>query len=138
MIVGSSGPETENLKVQIAKLALQKQVLLLSAIDDSQLCWLYQNCQLFVIPSSTEGFCLPLAEALYFSRPVVCSDIPIFREIGQNNCTYFELEENPVQNCVRAIAKSLESSKQHQKSAGFLFSIDNARKQYLNFSRSVL
>lgn len=138
LIVGSSGPETENLKVQIAKLALQKQVLLISAIDDSQLCWLYQNCQLFVIPSSTEGFCLPLAEALYFSRPVVCSDIPIFREIGQNNCTYFELEENPVQNCVRAIARSLESSKQHQKSASFLFSIDNARKQYLNFSRSVL
>lgn len=138
LIVGSSGPETENLKVQISRLALQEQVLLLSAIDDSQLCWLYQNCQLFVISSSTEGFCLPLAEALYFSRPVVCSDIPIFREIGQNNCTYFKLEENPVQNCVRAITSSLESLKQPRKSDNFLFSIDNARKQYLNFYNSVL
>ncbi len=64
VVVGSSGPETEAIQQLIQTHSLQKQVRLLSSISDSELCWLYKHCQLFVIPSSTEGFCIPLVEAL--------------------------------------------------------------------------
>jgi len=103
ILVGSTGPETENLGNLIRTLSLEEQVQMLSSIDDEELCWLYQNCELLVVPSSTEGFCLPLAEALYLGSKVVCSDIPIFREIGNSNCTYFDLQGNSIENLAQAI-----------------------------------
>lgn len=108
ILVGSPGPESDNLKQQVRDLALDERVLFLSSIDDSELCWLYQNCKLLVIASSTEGFCLPLAEALSFSCKVVCSNIPILKEIGSSQCTYFELQNNPVNELANAIVSALE------------------------------
>jgi glycosyltransferase involved in cell wall biosynthesis len=107
IIIGANGPETDKLCALIDRLNLKESVVLESSIDDRTLCWLYQNCELFVIPSNTEGFCLPLAEAIYFSCRVVCSDIPIFKEIGSNDCTYFQLEENSLQNLVQTIDSRL-------------------------------
>lgn len=107
IIVGSQGPETESLQQQICNLSLSQQVIIFSGLEDSQLRWLYQNCELFIIASSTEGFCLPLAEALYLNCKIVCSDIPIFREIGNEQCQYFNLGKNPIQNIYEAIAKTL-------------------------------
>ena len=92
VIVGSPGPETENLKSLIERLELTGKVKMLSSISDGELCWLYQKTQLFVIPSSTEGFCIPLVEALSLGAKAVCSDIPIFREVGSaNHCQFFDL-----------------------------------------------
>jgi glycosyltransferase involved in cell wall biosynthesis len=44
-----------------------------------------------VLPSKTEGFGLPVAEALLAGCRVVCSDIPAFREIGGVHCEYIAL-----------------------------------------------
>jgi glycosyltransferase involved in cell wall biosynthesis len=107
VIVGSVGPETENLHASIDRLALGDAVVMLSAIDDNELCWLYQNCLLFVIPSALEGFCIPLVEALYFSCKVVCSDIPVFREIGSSRCLYFDLAGDPIGNMAQSIDRAL-------------------------------
>jgi len=110
LIVGSLGPETDSLLNLIRELSLEDSVLMLSAIEDSELCWLYQNCQLFVMPSALEGFCIPLVEALHFLCKVVCSDIPIFREVGSSSCTYFDLAEDAVKNLAQAMTQSLELS----------------------------
>ena len=94
LLVGSQGPETESLTQLVQKLDIEKSVLFLSGLEDSELRWLYEQADLFVIPSSTEGFCLPLVEALTLSCPAVCSDIPIFREVGATQCHYFSLKRN--------------------------------------------
>ncbi len=109
IIIGSQGPETENLENLIQSLSLTDSVFMLSGISDNELCWLYQNCELFVIPSSFEGFCIPLIEALYFSCTIVCSDIPILREIGSSICTYLDLTGDAVKNIKKSMFKSLES-----------------------------
>ncbi|MBE9191345.1 glycosyltransferase family 4 protein [Gloeocapsopsis crepidinum LEGE 06123] len=130
VIVGSAGPETDNLSRLIARLSLEEQVLMVSAINDSKLCWLYQNCQLFVIPSSTEGFCIPLAEALYLSCRVVCSAIPIFKEVGSESCIYFDLQDNPVENLSQAISQALEQPSPN-RIRDDRFSKSNAAYKYL-------
>ncbi|WP_250123798.1 glycosyltransferase family 1 protein [Chroococcidiopsis sp. CCMEE 29] len=134
IIVGSSGGETENIRSLISRLSVQEHVLLLSSIDDGELCWLYQNCDLFISPSSTEGFCLPLAEALYFSCKVVCSNIPIFREIGASKCTYFNLQDEPLKNLSQAIVNCLQQP--HPNSTPdiiTLFSKASSSSQHLEF-----
>ena len=111
VIVGSHGPETEAILELIHKLALQNQIILLASISDEELCWLYKFCKLFVIPSSTEGMCIPLVEALSFNAKVVCSDIPIFREVGSDSdCQYFSLDSNATKNLSNVIASVLSSN----------------------------
>jgi glycosyltransferase involved in cell wall biosynthesis len=138
IVVGSPGPETENLMQSIQRLSLRDSILMLSAINDHELCWLYQNCQLMVIPSSIEGFCIPLVEALYFSCKVVCSDIPIFREIGSSTCTYFNLEGNTVENLANSINRALETDIDVDKHDYYRFTKIEIAKQYLNFYLNLL
>ena len=132
VIVGSSGPETENLKNLIASLDLESKVSLLAGISDRELGWLYQNCHTFIIPSSTEGFCLPLAEALHFSDRVVCSDIPIFREIATSKCQYFSLKGDVVSNLSQAIIQAIENPCSSDQNEIERFNKSYIAQQYLS------
>jgi len=137
VIVGSTGPETESFNAQISALNLQDRVLLVNSLRDNELCWLYQECKVFVAPSSQEGFCLPLAEAMHFSCKVVCSDIPIFREIGSASCTYFDLKGEAVENIAQAIILATEKEF-YQTNNDCRFSKINAAKEYINFYSLVI
>ena len=145
IIVGTSGPKTENIKNLIFQLELKDKVNLLSALDDGELCWLYQNCQVFVIPSSTEGFCLPLAEALHFSdKPngmaslrIVCSDIPIFREIASSGCAYFSFKNDAVANLTQAMTEVIERPMSPDYEGLQKFDRANIAQQYINLYEQV-
>ncbi len=132
IIVGNTGPETELLFNLIHNLFLQDQVLLIHTIQDNELCWLYQKCELFIAASSQEGFCLPLAEAIYFSCQVVCSDIPIFREIAGSSCCYFDLQYDAVKNLSESIVFALEQPL-NKTTDDFRFSKLEVAHQYLKF-----
>ncbi len=140
VVVGSSGPETEAIQQLIQTHSLQKQVRLLSSISDSELCWLYKHCQLFVIPSSTEGFCIPLVEALSLGAKAVCSDLPIFREVVGSNtgCEFFSLGGNGMQNLSQQIAHALDKplNQTHMNDERFTKAAVSAN--YLTFYRSLL
>lgn len=133
VIVGSSGPETENLVRLLQELSLMESVFMLSGIDDGELCWLYQNCKLFVIPSSLEGFCIPLVEALFFSCKVICSNIPIFKEIGSSSCTYFDLAGDTVVNLSQSMLQSLASEVNRETDIDLRFSNTQIANQCLQF-----
>ena len=137
VIVGTTGPETENIKSLISNLELETRVSLLSAIDDQELGWLYQNCEAFIIPSSTEGFCLPLAEALHFSDRVVCSDIPIFQEVAAEQSTYFSLTGDRVSNLSQAIVQVLNKPSSSNQNNIKRFDKVNIAQQYLDLYHRV-
>ena len=134
VIVGTSGPETDNIHSLINILSLENKVILLAAIEDRQLCWLYQNCQIFIVASSTEGFCLPLAEALHFSQRIICSSIPIFQEVGNSRCTYFSLNDDPVSNLCQAVIDSTgnDSGLPNYENETKRFNKSNIAQQYLH------
>jgi glycosyltransferase involved in cell wall biosynthesis len=50
-------------------------------IPDDQLGVVLREAQALVAPSRAEGFGLPLVEAMAVGVPVVCTDIPAFREV---------------------------------------------------------
>jgi glycosyltransferase involved in cell wall biosynthesis len=52
------------------------------------------NIDVFVFPSRSEGFGLALVEAANLEIPIICSDIPTFREIfRENEVTFFQLDD---------------------------------------------
>jgi glycosyltransferase involved in cell wall biosynthesis len=107
MIVGSEGPETRNLQSLMQRLGLGGHVLFQSNLPDAELSSLYRRCELLVVPSSVEGFCLPVVEALGCGSRVLCSDIPVLREVGGAGCQYFELQQR---DPVTALAKAMDAA----------------------------
>ncbi|NES06110.1 MAG: glycosyltransferase family 4 protein [Okeania sp. SIO2F4] len=138
IIVGSEGPETQRLLQLVNNLSLEKSVIFSSSLSDPELCWLYQNCELFVCPSASEGFCLPLVEALYFSCQIVCSDIPILKEVGNSDCIYFSLEGEVVKNLSTAIIDAYNQHKIKSKTNDLRFAKANIADQYLDFYRKFI
>ena len=51
-------------------------------LDDHGLAELYANADALILASYAEGFGLPIAEAGYFGKPVIVSDLPVFREVS--------------------------------------------------------
>jgi glycosyltransferase involved in cell wall biosynthesis len=51
---------------------------------DPELTAHLKNARALLFPSLVEGYGLPLIEALHAGVPVIASDLPVFREIGQN------------------------------------------------------
>ena len=137
VIVGSSGPETDKLVTLVQTLDLEQQVQFLSGIADGELRWLYEHASALVIPSSTEGFCIPLAEALALSCPAVCSDIPIFREVGTSNCQYFQLGQQACYNLAEAIMSVLSKKTGQELSADTRFSRSAISHQLVDFYKQL-
>ena len=138
LLVGSSGPETGALHRLVETLGLRGQVLFASGLSDGELRWLYEQAQLFVMPSSTEGFCLPLVEAQTLGCPVVCSEIAIFREIASPRCRYFSLGGDPLGQLVAAIDAALGQPGDREPYINPAFLQATVAQQYLDLYRLIL
>jgi glycosyltransferase involved in cell wall biosynthesis len=58
------------------------RVSILGYVSDLELVRWYKAAALFVFPSLFEGFGIPVIEAQNFGLPVVCSDLPVLREVS--------------------------------------------------------
>ncbi|MFA6193389.1 MAG: glycosyltransferase family 1 protein [Parcubacteria group bacterium] len=78
----------------IKKYNLQKSVIFPGWIDEDDKPALLQMAECFVFPSLYEGFGIPVIEAMAAGTPVVCSDIPVLREIGKNAALFCEAKNS--------------------------------------------
>jgi glycosyltransferase involved in cell wall biosynthesis len=111
IVVGMAGPETRHIRRLIFALGLSRRVHLLEGLSDSELQWCYERCEALVAPSITEGFGLPVAEALLTGGRVVCSDIAAFHEVGGEYCRYVSLDGNAEEMLAEAVAVALREPK---------------------------
>ena len=64
-----------------------------NSLSDTELDYYYKHSKALLSPSLAEGFGLPIIEALNQGLPVLASDIPIHREVGNDFCTYFDVNK---------------------------------------------
>ena len=138
IIVGAPGPETAALHALTERLRLQQHVVFEANLADAELCWLYRHCELTIIPSSIEGLCFPLVEALHCGSRVLCSDIPVLREVGQARCSYFDLSRtDPSIGLAQAIEEALLQPRVFHRPDD-RFSSRATANQYTNLYSSLL
>ncbi len=84
VIVGRRGWENESVVDYLERSErLAPFVIEASDLSDAGLAATMAGARIVLAPSFSEGFGLPVAEALSLGTPVVASDIPAHREIGQ-------------------------------------------------------
>ncbi len=62
----------------------------LIGLKDKEIAYLYQHAEMLAFLSYTEGFGLPIIEAMQRGTPVLASDIPVLREVGGECCLWVE------------------------------------------------
>jgi glycosyltransferase involved in cell wall biosynthesis len=59
-------------------------------VDEQDKAALIAEAHGLIMPSLAEGFGVPIIEALAANTPVLCSDIPVFREVAGDLADYFD------------------------------------------------
>jgi glycosyltransferase involved in cell wall biosynthesis len=90
VIVGLPGWMTEVVQRRIRHHdEFGRRLLWFIGANDPWLEKLYATCTALLAPSEGEGFGLPLIEAARHSLPILCRDLPVFREVAGEHAMYF-------------------------------------------------
>lgn len=100
-IIGE-GELRSKLEEQIISLNLQEDIILLGSLDNPYPY--FKNCDIYVQPSRHEGYCITLAEARIFNKPIVTTNFVGALEQITNNETGLVVSFN-ISELVTAIYK---------------------------------
>ncbi len=75
-----------------------------------EMVFFYKNAKALIHPSLSEGFGLPLVEALNFDLPIIASDIPVFKELLED--TYISFDPNNTRDMLKKIELFLKQKPQ--------------------------
>mgnify|MGYP001435086251 CR=1 FL=1 len=91
LLIGRRGWENENILDMLERCpSLQGIVHEYSTLPDAHVTQLLLNAKALLFPSFSEGFGLPLLEALALQTPCICSNLPVFYEIAGNSAIYLD------------------------------------------------
>jgi glycosyltransferase involved in cell wall biosynthesis len=94
VIFGRRGWYVEGIAAAIATHAeFGKRLFWFENGNDAELDYAYGQTDAVICASYAEGFGLPIAEAARRERPVIASDIPVFREVGGEGAAYFRVDD---------------------------------------------
>ncbi len=71
------------------ELGVTDHVRLLGPVNEHEKSWYFNNCRAFAFPSISEGFGLPVVEAMSCGKPLFLSDRTALPEIGGDVSFYF-------------------------------------------------
>lgn len=106
-IIGKIGWKVEELVNKIKNHdEYNKRLFFIENPSDNELGYCYKRAEALIFASMDEGFGLPIVEAAYHGLPIILSDIPIFKEIANENALYFKCKD-PI-NLAETIKKYIE------------------------------
>lgn len=133
-----TGGDAERL---MADPSLRGRVVEFPRASDDELKALYARAKVFVFPSFMEGFGLPPLEALAFGIPVVCSDIPVIREVCGDAVRYADPSDpRSIAGEVRAALTEMEENRvfaEKGRERVRRFSREISLERYLDLFRSL-
>jgi glycosyltransferase involved in cell wall biosynthesis len=81
LVLIGDGDRSGEVSALIERLDLQDQVVRVPAVPHREIPRFYASADIFALATRSEGFCIPVLEAMAAGLPVVASDIPVIREI---------------------------------------------------------
>lgn len=116
LILGGRGPQKRYLKELVKKLGVQNKVIFKGFIPQKDIVNFYQNLDLFVFPSSIEGFGIPLIEAMSCGIPVVTSNTSSMPEIvSKAGIKVQPNNENALKNAIQDLISDKSKLKKMSK-----------------------
>lgn len=92
ILAGKRGVGFEKIIKIVNKLSLAHKVIMPGYITEEEKFVLYRGCKFFAFPSLYEGFGLPILEAFYHGKAVLCSNSSSLPEVGGEAVHYIDPE----------------------------------------------
>ncbi len=133
VLVGGMGNENRE------KLTKHPNIIFTGYIKDEEIPVLYKNALIYVFPSLYEGFGTPIIEAQYSNCPLLCSDIPVFREVAGKGAEFCKTD---YQSIAEKMEYLINNPTRRNELINFgdnnvkRFSIENVAKQLLGILES--
>lgn len=136
VFTGDLKDEENQLRQEVLAANVNDSIHFLGFLDEKYLEAVWRGCECLVFPSLYEGFGIPLLEAMYFGKPVLCSHTGSLPEVGGDAAIYFN-PKNPddLANCLlrisydtNLVAELIVKGKERLK----LFNGQEMAKQYIN------
>ncbi|MBY0245470.1 MAG: glycosyltransferase family 4 protein [Sphingobacteriaceae bacterium] len=93
VVVGKETPYLKLVNAEIEKLGLKNRVHFFKNLPFVDLPAVYQNANIFCLPSLYEGFGIPIIEALFSGVPVVAAKGSCLEEAGGNDSLYVSAKD---------------------------------------------
>jgi glycosyltransferase involved in cell wall biosynthesis len=82
VLIGADGFGAKEVHAEIKKQQLKDSVRVLGYVPEEDLPALYRAAHVFVFPSTSEGFGLPVLQALACGVPTLVADTPVMHEVA--------------------------------------------------------
>jgi glycosyltransferase involved in cell wall biosynthesis len=92
-LVQVSGEWDHDAQAFIEREGLEPHIRRLRGISRDELAALYRSAVAVLLPSKSEGFGLPVIEALACGAMVLVSDIPVFRQVGGDGAVRCKVDD---------------------------------------------
>ena len=83
-------PFANDLRQRARAMGVASRLLVPGGVDEATKVWLYAHADAFLFPSLSEGFGLPVVEAMAVGKPVFISRLTSLPEVGGEEAYYFE------------------------------------------------
>jgi len=112
VITGQNKNLFPKLKKEVQRKGLTKKVVFTGFLPEEKLWGLLKNALCLCYPSRIEGFGLPVIEAFRARTPVIASNIPVLKEVGDSACLFVEQDKpQAIAQAIIRLAKDCQLQK---------------------------
>ncbi len=125
ILIGNIREEFKSIKKLICELNIENEIIFLGFVPEEELPIFYNACSFFVYLSLSEGFGLPLLEAMSCKKAILCSNSTSIPEITQNSCysinplNIYKISESMCKISNQKILKENLENKSYEHSKNF-------------------
>ncbi|QQS20177.1 glycosyltransferase [Candidatus Saccharibacteria bacterium] len=89
LVITSKIHKSERIRLEV----VSSNLIFTGNVSDDELDWLYEQAAAILFVPESEGLGLPILEGVAASKPIVCSSIPVFREISKEGLYYTDYRD---------------------------------------------
>lgn len=93
VLIGDAGFGFDEVRSVINEFDLEHDVILPGWVEEEDMPHIFSGATAFIFPTRHEGFGIPILQAFGCGTPVITSDIPVLREVGNKAALFFNYHD---------------------------------------------